>query len=99
MNNTFREVLVCYDIEETKNRTKLFEGLKNLGLIPIQKSVMWGTLINAEIKEVSRLFNRYCKKEDDRAFLVETELSKHHNAFSKGYSIEFEDYRRQFKVI
>ncbi len=35
----FYEVLVSYDIEDNKNRKKLFEELKDMGLNSIQKSV------------------------------------------------------------
>ncbi|MCT7468282.1 CRISPR-associated endonuclease Cas2 [Aliarcobacter cryaerophilus] len=37
----FYEVLVSYDIEDNKNRKKLFEVLKDMGLNSIQKSVFW----------------------------------------------------------
>ncbi|VVM27565.1 hypothetical protein BSPWISOXPB_10537 [uncultured Gammaproteobacteria bacterium] len=36
------EVMVAYDIEDSKNRTKLFKKLKDISLKPIQKSVFWG---------------------------------------------------------
>ena len=35
----FYEVLVTYDIEDNKNRKKLFDKLKDMGLNSIQKSV------------------------------------------------------------
>lgn len=42
------QYLVDYDIENTKNRTKLFEKLKDFGLKPVQKSLFYGELSNAE---------------------------------------------------
>lgn len=61
--------LISYDIENTKNRTKLFENLKDLGLINIQKSVFYGELQKSEKVVVKRLFEKYCAK-DDKALIV-----------------------------
>lgn len=36
--------LVCYDISNTRTRSKFFDFLKDLGLTPIQKSVFFGDL-------------------------------------------------------
>ena len=38
----FVQVIVGYDISDTKNRTKMFNDLKDVGLLPIQKSLFWG---------------------------------------------------------
>jgi hypothetical protein len=35
----FNECVVAYDIENNKDRKKMFDGLKDIGLRPIQKSV------------------------------------------------------------
>lgn len=83
----FKEVLISYDIEDNKNRKKLFDALKDLGLLPIQKSVFWGHLKEAEIKIIPHLFEKYCTK-GDKAFFVKTKLSEEilKNAF--GYTKE-----------
>lgn len=65
--------LVSYDIENTKNRTKLFEELKDLGLLNIQKSVFYGELSKSEIKVVKGLFKKLCGDED-KAFLCRCKI-------------------------
>lgn len=70
----FFEVIVSYDIEDNRNRKKLFEELKDMGLSPIQKSVFWGHLKLAEIKILPNLFCKYCS-DGDKAFFVKARLS------------------------
>lgn len=80
------EVVVSYDIEDNKNRKSLYEDLKDLSLVPIQKSVFCGCLKQAELKILPHLFRRYCAAKD-RAFYVRArldELAK--NGF--GYDVE-----------
>lgn len=61
--------LISYDIENTKNRTKLFENLKDLGLISIQKSVFYGKLQKSEKTIIKKLFEKYCSQ-NDKAIMV-----------------------------
>lgn len=84
MNKLYQEVMVSYDIEDNKSRTKLFKELKAISLIPIQKSVFWGHLKAAEENAVKRLFRAYCAKAD-KAFLVRVKLSQHLKTHSVGY--------------
>lgn len=56
--------LICYDIEDNKNRTKLFERLKDFGLLAVQKSVFYGELSKAEKLTIKELLSKYCTKED-----------------------------------
>lgn len=72
------EVLVAYDIENTKDRTKLFKKLKDISLLPIQKSVFWGHLNRAEEESVKRLLKQYCSK-TDKAFVARIKLSEQVN--------------------
>lgn len=72
------EVIVAYDIEDSKNRTKLFKKLKDISLKPIQKSVFWGHLNKAEEDTVQRLLKTYCKKTDS-AFIARVKLSEQVN--------------------
>lgn len=65
--------LISYDIEDNKSRTKLFEELKDLGLLNIQKSVFYGELSKSEIKVVKELFKKLCN-DGDRAFLCRCEI-------------------------
>lgn len=76
----YAEYLVSYDVQDTKARTALFNALKDVGLIPIQKSVFWGWLIPAECKMVQRLFR---DKLDtfDSAFIVPCKLSQQPNGY------------------
>jgi len=72
------EVLVSYDIENTKNRTKLFKKLKDMSLVSIQKSVFWGHLNKAEEASVVRLLETFCEK-TDKAFIARVKLSQQVN--------------------
>ena len=83
----YHEVLVSYDIEENKNRKKLYDELKDMGLVSIQKSVFWGHLKGAEIKMLSHLFDKYCT-DNDKAFFVKANLSKEILKNSFGYNEE-----------
>lgn len=83
----YYEVLVSYDIEDNKNRKKLFEELKDMGLVSIQKSVFWGELKLAEIKFLPNLIEKYCTG-NDKAFFVRANLSKDILSNSFGYSKE-----------
>lgn len=80
----YYEVLVSYDIEENKNRKKLFDALKDMSLVSIQKSVFWGHLKLAEIKMLPHLFEKYCT-DGDKAFFVRANLSKEILKNSFGY--------------
>lgn len=93
----FYEVLVSYDIEDNKNRKKLFDELKDMGLVSIQKSVFWGNLKIAEIKILPHLFEKYCTGYD-KAFFVKANLSKEILKNSFGYEkIDFEE--KEFEYI
>ncbi len=83
----YNEVMVCYDVEDNKVRTRLFGRLKDLGLRPIQKSVFWGHLNTAEERAVLRLFREELDKATDRAFLVRAPLAEVAERYSFGYEI------------
>ncbi len=70
----YNEVLVSYDISDTKQRTKLFNKLKDISLTSIQKSVFWGHLNKAEEAAVRRLLKSYCDK-GDKAFIARVKLA------------------------
>ena len=70
-----QEVLVSYDISDTKQRSKLFNALKDISLTPIQKSVFWGHLNKAEETAVQRLLKSYCDT-NDKAFIARINLSQ-----------------------
>lgn len=87
MNVICNEVLVSYDIEDNKQRKKLHNELKDLGLLAIQKSVFWGHLNKAEESAVRRLFKQYCR-EGDKAFVARIKLAAQIKLNSFGYSPE-----------
>ncbi len=88
----YNEVLVSYDIADTKQRTKLFNKLKDISLTSIQKSVFWGHLNKAEEDSVKRLLKTYCAK-TDKAFITRVKLSEQIQADnSMGY--EKQDFPR-----
>lgn len=70
----YNEVLVCYDITDTRQRNKLFKELKDISLTAIQKSVFWGYLNRAEEESVRRLLRTYCAK-TDKAFIAQVHLA------------------------
>lgn len=51
----YSKYLICYDIEQDKTRKKFFEGMKDLGLVPIQQSVFYGDLTYSEFTALKRL--------------------------------------------
>lgn len=93
----FYEVLVSYDIEDNKNRKKLFDELKDMGLSSIQKSVFWGHLKVAEIRVLPHLFDKYCLG-NDKAFFVKVNLSKEILKNSFGYD-KFDFEEKEFEYI
>jgi len=94
----YAQVLVSYDISDTKNRNKLFEDLKDLGLRPIQKSVFWGYLLVHEKRIIKKLFRHYCDKDCDRAFIINATLDKD---MSDSFGYDSEDFKHpnSFKII
>jgi len=94
----YSQVIVSYDIEDNKNRKKLFDELKDIGLIPIQKSVFWGYVLVSEKRVIRKLFKKYCDKESDKAFLVNVNLDKSlENCF--GYTKDDFKHPESFEII
>jgi CRISPR-associated protein Cas2 len=58
------EILVSYDIENNKIRSKLFDKLKDFGLRPLQKSVFWGRIRKPEEKLLISYINQNIGKAD-----------------------------------
>lgn len=73
----YHQVIVSYDIEDTKTRTKLRKDLMGLGLVPVQKSVMWGYLNKPEEKAVITLLSKTrINVEGDSIFLAHADLER-----------------------
>ena len=60
--------LVYYDVTDNKSRTKFSNALKDLGLIPIQKSVFYGDLKPPEARSISSLAKKFLNEETDSCF-------------------------------
>lgn len=84
------EIIIAYDIENNKIRTQLFNDLKDIGMISIQKSVMWGRLLPADIKLAKRILASELNKKTDRAFILVSKLTENTEFF--GLSPNFEEY-------
>jgi CRISPR-associated protein Cas2 len=76
-----KEVLVSYDIENNKKRTKLLNQLKDIGMISIQKSVMWGKLLPADIILIKRVLTKELCKDSDKAFILVSKLTQQGHFF------------------
>lgn len=81
-----QEYLLLYDISNTRNRTKLFNSLKDVGMHSIQKSVFWGLLNYAEYNMIVRLVESIFDKELDKILFVQTKLRSVKTFRSWGYS-------------
>jgi len=94
----YSQIIVSYDISNTKKRNKLFEELKDLGLISIQKSVFWGYVLVSEKRIIKELFKIYCEKDTDKAFMSNVSLDKDFNN-SFGYNKEDFKHPESFEII
>ena len=74
VNCLYSKFLICYDIENDKTRTKFFDKMKDYGLIPIQKSVFYGDLNNAEIKAIKNLSFEILDSLTDKCIFVKCNL-------------------------
>lgn len=81
----FYQIIVAYDIEDTKKRTKLFETLKDFGLISIQKSVMWGYINYAEEKAIREEFKSQLGNQDKSIVLRVTNADQQIKKYGMGY--------------
>lgn len=95
--NMYTQVIVSYDIENNKNRTKLFEELKDIGLVAIQKSVFWGYILPSEKRIIKMLFDKYCDK-FDKAFIVNCVLDKNLD-LCFGYKDDDFSHPESFEII
>jgi CRISPR-associated protein Cas2 len=94
-----REILVCYDIHSNRKREKLRKELKELGLVSIQKSVMWGHLLPSELRAAQRLLKQYANKPGDKGFIAFVNLSTRDLQFQVGHEHDFKRYEEPYIVI
>lgn len=95
--NLCNEVLVSYDIEDNKDRLKLANELKDLGLESIQKSVMWGYLLPAEEKNIYQILKKYCKT-NDKAFYTRVNIAQNINQIGVGYNLSAFEKLNSYEV-
>lgn len=94
----YTQIIVSYDITDTKKRNKFFEELKDLGLISIQKSVFWGYVLPSEKRIIQELFKVYCNTQTDKAFLGNIVLDKEmQNCF--GYTKDDFKHPEDFEIL
>jgi CRISPR-associated protein Cas2 len=84
-NKLYQPWLVCYDIEDNKTRKILFDTLKDLGLIAVQKSVFWGNLNQAELRALQREVYKLLDRKTDKAFWINANLKDRLDKQSIGY--------------
>ena len=70
-----QEFIISYDISETKDRTALYNILLGYGLFPVQKSVFWGKITQAEQNAISRALQDYIK-DNDKAFILPINVNR-----------------------
>lgn len=58
--------LVCYDVSDSTRRKKFSDSLKELGLVPLQKSVFYGGLNLPEARSLEVLARKVLLDEEDR---------------------------------
>jgi CRISPR-associated protein Cas2 len=94
----YTQVIVSSDISDTKNRNKLTQELKDLGLVSIQKSVMWGYILASERRVIRGLFKKYCDIEVDKAFIVNVTLDK---SLDDSFGYDKDDFKHpeSFQII
>jgi len=71
----YKYYLVCYDVADNKTRKRLFEYLKDLGLVSLQNSVFWGQLTRAEIAALRREAQKQLDPMTDKIFWTITQLN------------------------
>lgn len=94
----YTQIIVSYDISDTKKRNKFFDELKDLGLTSIQKSVFWGYVLASEKRVIKELFKKYCDVKTDKAFIANAILDKDlKNSF--GYEEKDFKHPESFEIV
>lgn len=75
MSSLYVRYLVCYDIADNKKRKRFSDQLKDLGLIPIQKSVFYGDLRPPEVRFLSRIIFELLDSKEDKCLWFPCHLS------------------------
>lgn len=75
MNTAYTRYLVCYDIADNRKRKKFSDALKDLGLIPIQKSVFYGDLKPPESRLLGETAKEMLDETEDKCLWFPCHLS------------------------
>lgn len=94
----YTQVLVVYDISNDKNRRKIYEGLKDIGLHPIQKSVFWGNIRPNNKQDILDLYSKYCDTKCDKVIMLNAPLCDNMD-YCFGYSKGEFTQPRIFEVL
>lgn len=92
------EYIVVYDIQKDKIRTKVFERLKDFGLIPVQKSAFLGLLNKAELREL-KAYLKETLEENDKCLILCGQYTKQIKQFAIGYNLEELNLYKLFEYV
>ncbi len=84
MNTLRQEYLISYDIEDNKNRTRLYKELAANGLRAVQKSVFWGYLSRAELAAIKRSLQKSLSA-NDKAFITRSSFEDRQKSYFLGH--------------
>ena len=68
---TVKHIIVCYDVEKTKDRNKVIKVLENYGLTRVQYSVFMGSLTETRLLQMNVRLKRDFKKPSIRIMVIE----------------------------
>lgn len=93
MAQIWHEIIVSYDISENKKRTKFYNFLLDLGLMPIQKSLFWGRVLIPEIKDIQNkiAINEFKFHEDDKILITRIDIE---NSLSYIYGVNMDVFKK-----
>lgn len=82
----YKKYLVCYDIENDKTRKKVFDLLKDLGLIHLQLSIFYGDLNKAEFNAMKYKIKTLLENSSDKCLWIRCDLNQQSIKDCVGYS-------------
>lgn len=82
----YTKYLVCYDIENDKTRKKVFELLKDLGLVHLQLSTFYGDLNSAEFSAMKLKIKSLLENSTDKCLWLKCNLDEQQIKDCIGYS-------------
>ncbi len=93
-----QEYLICYDVADTKIRSKVFNELEKIGMKAVQKSVFWGCLTHAELSAIFR-FIKDSIEHGDKALITRTNFNGQGHSFLIGHEKEeFSDWKENYVI-